>query len=201
MDFSTVKHNLEERGFAVRCFETGKEAADYLNTQIDGKTVGLGGSMTLEELRLYDSLSAHNTLHWHHRIPKGMTSLEVRTLANGADIYLSSVNGLAETGEIVNIDNACNRVAAIYYGHERVYLLVGKNKLAADYDAALYRARNIAAPRNAQRLGIKTPCAVKADRCYNCKSPQKICRGLSVLWEQPMGGHIEVLLINENLGY
>lgn len=199
--FEKVTKNLQDRGFSVSCFETGAKASAYLNEQIDGRTVGFGGSITLEELGLYDSLSAHNTLFWHHRIPAGKTSLEVRTEANAAEVYLSSVNGLAESGEIINIDNACNRVASIFYGHEQVYLLVGRNKLAEDYDKALWRARNIASPKNAQRLGRRTPCAVKADRCYDCKSPDRICRGLAVLWEVPVGTRIEVLLINEDLGY
>ena len=76
-------------------------------------------------------------------------------------------------------------VAAVFYGHEKVYLVAGINKIAEDEAQALYRARNIAAPRNAQRLGSKTPCAAKGDRCYDCSSPQRICRGLSVLWEAP----------------
>lgn len=75
------------------------------------------------------------------------------------------------------------------------------NKLAPDYDSALYRARNIASPLNAKRLNKKTPCAVKGDRCYNCSSPERICRGLSVLWEKPVTGEFEVILINEELGY
>ena len=92
-------------------------------------------------------------------------------------------------------------MASIFYGHKKVYLVVGENKIAKDYESALYRARNIAAPLNAKRLGVKTPCAVKGDRCYDCKSPERICRGLSVLWGKPMTGEFEVLLIHENLGY
>jgi hypothetical protein len=78
---------------------------------------------------------------------------------------------------------------------------VGKNKLAKDYDAALWRARNVASPKNAKRLGMKTPCAVNADKCYNCASPDRICRALSVLWEKPMRSDVEILLIGEDLGY
>jgi hypothetical protein len=111
------------------------------------------------------------------------------------------VNALSENGEIVNIDATGNRVASIFYGHDLVYLLIGENKIEPDYDSALYRARNVAAPLNAKRLGKKTPCAVKADKCYNCNSPDRICRALSVLWEKPMAAEIEVLLIHENLGY
>ncbi|MBQ8508755.1 MAG: lactate utilization protein [Clostridia bacterium] len=200
-DFTKVRERLLSLGYIVTCFDTAVEAADYLNAQIDGQTVGFGGSMTLEEMGLYERLTGHNEVFWHQRIPPGKTSREVRLQANAASIYLSSVNGIAESGEIVNIDGNCNRVASIFYGHDKVYLIAGENKLEKDYDSALYRARNVAAPLNAKRFGVKTPCARKGDRCYNCASPERICRGLSVLWGKPMTGEFEVILIHENLGY
>lgn len=199
--FETVKKNLEARGYTVSCFETAEHAADYLNTQIDNKTVGFGGSVSLKEMGLYEKLSLHNHISWHGRIPEGKTDKEMRMEAREADIYISSVNGLAETGEIINIDATGNRVAAIFYGHKKVYLVIGKNKLAEDYDKALWRARNIASPKNAKRLGVNTPCAANADRCYDCSSPQRICRGLVVLWEKPLTSDIEIVLVNEDLGY
>ena len=201
MNFDTVKNNLTARGYTVRCFATAREAAEYMDGQIDGRTVGLGGSVTLEQLGLYEKLAAHNRVHWHQRIPEGMTSLEVRELAKDTEIYVSSVNGLAESGEIINIDGNGNRVASTYYGHEKIYLVAGRNKLAADLEGALWRARNIAAPRNAKRLGVNTPCARLGDRCYDCDSPQRICRGLSVFWRKPNSAAFEVILIDEDLGY
>lgn len=201
MNFSELKKVLEAKGYAVSCFGNAKEAADYLDGQIDGKTVGFGGSVTLEQMGLYEKLASHNKVSWHQRMPEGKTNGEVRVEANASQIYISSVNGLAETGEIINIDGVCNRVAAICYGHEKVYLVVGRNKIAKDYDSALYRARNFAAPLNAKRLKRNTPCAVNADRCYNCSSPDRICCGLSVLWTKPMGGQYEIVLIDEPLGY
>ena len=75
------------------------------------------------------------------------------------------------------------------------------DKLAEDYDRALYRARNTAAPLNAKRIGVKTPCAKAGNRCYDCKSAERICRGLSVLWEKPMTGEFEIILMEEALGY
>ena len=201
MNFETLKNNLEERGYTVSCHKTAKEAAEYINKKTDGTSVGMGGSITLEQMGLYDMLLGHNVVHWHQHTPKDKTSAEVRIAASGAEIYISSVNGLAETGEIINIDGTCNRVASIFFGHKKVYLVVGKNKIAKNYDEALWRARNIAAPKNARRLGVNTPCAKDADRCYNCKSPQRICRALCVLWEKPMGSDIEIVLIDEELGY
>lgn len=201
MNFETVKRNLESLGYKVSCFDTAAEATGYINKQIDGKTVGFGGSMTVKEMGLYDKLAAHNDVRWHWRLPEGKTNQEMCAAAGAAQIYISSVNGLAETGEIINIDGSCNRVASIFYGHEKVYLIAGKNKLAKDYDSALWRARNVAAPLNARRFELKTPCAAGELRCYDCKSPQRICRGLSVLWSKPMACEFEVVLIHENLGY
>jgi len=199
MDFTNLKNMLERLGYAVSCFDTGVEAAAYLNEQIDGKTVGFGGSVTLRELGLFDSLSAHNTVKSHWNPLNGIT--EALREAAHTDVYLSSVNALAETGEIINIDGTGNRVSSMLYGHDKVYLVIGRNKIAPDYDRALWRARNIAAPKNAMRLGVKTPCAVKGDRCYNCKSPQRICRALVVLWECVKSCEIEIVLVDEDLGY
>lgn len=201
MNFETVKQNLLSRGYAVSCFDTAKEAADYLDNVIDQKTVGMGGSVTLGQMNIYDRLSTHNQVYNHARLSEGQTPRDIFPLAARAQIYLSSVNGLSETGEIVNIDGNCNRVSAMSFGHEKVYLIIGINKLAPDYDAALWRARNIAAPKNAQRLHRNTPCAKNADRCYNCQSPERICRALSVFWEKPNGCDFEIVLIGEELGY
>lgn len=201
MDFSALERNLKSKGYTVAVFENTDDAVKYLDGQINGQTVGFGGSMTLEQMGLYETLKSHNTVFWHWRIPEGKTDREVRFEANSAKIYISSVNGLAETGEIINIDGNCNRVASIFYGHEKVYLVVGENKIEKNYEDALYRARNTASPLNAKRLGAKTPCAAKGDKCYDCKSPERICRGLSVLWEKPMSGEFEVILIRQELGF
>lgn len=201
MELKNVETNLREAGYAVSIFDTADEARAYLDAQVDGKSVGFGGSMTLDQLGLYETLSRHNTVHWHWRMPADKNEVEVRAAAAAAEVYFSSVNALAESGEIINIDNVCNRVAAILYGHEQVYLVLGENKIAPDLAGAIDRARNIAAPLNAKRLGCATPCAVKGDRCYDCQSPGRICRGLSVLWRAPAASHIEIVLIRETLGY
>ena len=194
-DFTKVEQALRQRGYTVHVFERGAEAADYLNSAIDGVSVGIGGSVTVQQLGLYDRLAEHNQVYWHWQ-----GGPEQRAKAAEADVYLTSANGLAQTGEILNIDGAGNRVASTLYGHKKVYFVIGANKLAPTRDEALWRARNIAAPRNAQRLGKKTPCAVKGDRCYDCKSPDRICRGLVELWGPMMGMETEVILIGEDLG-
>lgn len=195
-DIAKLRANLEEHGFSTSYFETAQPAADYLDSQIDGTTVGFGGSMTAREMNLYERLGTHNKAIWHWQngsLPQAAT----------ADVYITSANGVAETGEIINIDGTCNRVSASMYGHKKVYFIIGVNKIAPDYDSALWRARNVAAPKNAQRLNKKTPCAVKGDKCYNCKSPERICRALVVLWEKPTvpGQEMEVVIVGQPLGY
>ena len=194
-DLDKLKQNLQKNGFEVTHFATAAQAADYLDGQIDGKTVGVGGSITVLEMGLAERLRTHNTLHWH------WTGDGDQAAAATCQVYLSSVNGAAETGELINIDGNGNRVASSLYGHKKVWFIVGRNKLAPTYEEALWRARNIAAPKNAQRLGRKTPCAVHGDRCYDCKSPERICRGLVVLWEAVANMEMEVVLIDQDLGY
>lgn len=201
MDFTVLKENLQRLGYQVTEFDTKEAAVRYLDNSIDNRSVGVGGSMTLKEMGLYDTLTKHNQVLWHWNVPEGKSGADILKEAQTADIYISSVNGIAQTGEIINIDGNCNRVAGMMFGHEKVYLVAGENKVADDYEKALYRARNIAAPLNAKRLGKKTPCAVKGDRCYNCTSPERICRGLSVFWTKPSGREYEIILIHENLGY
>lgn len=195
MDLSSIAETLTEFGFEVCVFATKDEAADYLDAEIRGKTVGFGGSMTLEVLQLWERLGTHNTVYSHlHDFPAG-------TEAANAQIYLSSVNGIAETGEIILIDGDGNRASAILYGHEKVYLVVGRNKIAPDYEQAVWRARNIAAPLNAHRKKKSTPCASQANGCYDCRSPERICRAMVTLWRPMCSMETEIVLIDENLGF
>jgi hypothetical protein len=201
MELDVLKNNLEKLGYAASVFDTKEEAARYLENSIRGRTVGFGGSVTLRQMGLYERLSRHNEVIWHWTVPEGESVKSVRLRANAADIYISSVNGVSQAGEIVNIDGTCNRVSAMLYGHEKVYFVMGENKVEKTLEDAIRRARNVAAPKNAARLSRKTPCAAKADRCYDCKSPDRICRALCVLWQKPIGGDFEAVIIREALGY
>ena len=194
-NLSLLRERLEANGFQTTLFSTAKEAADYLDREIDGVSVAFGGSITVKEMELYPRLSAHNRAFWHW---EGDSLVDAAT----ADVYISSVNGVAETGELINIDGTCNRISSTMFGHKKLYLIVGINKIAPDYDQALWRARNVAAPLNAQRLNRKTPCAAKGDKCYNCSSPERICNAMTVLWKKPGGiPECEIVLVEETLGY
>lgn len=200
MNFDHLREKLEKNGFAVSVFATGEEAAAYLNEQIDQRTVGMGGSMTIAELGLRESLSRNNVVFSHGFTPA--PPAQVQQLAAGAEIYLLSANGIAgDTGEILNIDGTGNRVSSSLYGHRKVYLLAGRNKISPNFHSALQRVRNVVAPKNAQRLGRKTPCAARGDRCYDCDSPERICRGLVVLYKKMGSMDMEVVLVDQELGY
>ena len=195
-----LKENLEKNGFVVSYYDTAAEAAAALTAAIKGKTVGMGGSVTLRDMGLYEALSAENEVYWHW---KQQPANEVRVKANAAQVYLTSANGVAETGEIINIDGDGNRLAATTYGDKKVYIVIGINKIAPDFHSALHRARNIAAPLNARRLSKQTPCALGEEiKCYDCKSPNRICKGMTVLYGK-MGAvtEMEVVIIGEELGY
>ena len=197
----SLQEALREKGYVAEIFGTKEEAAAYIDSQIDHCVVGIGGSQTVAQMKLFDHLASHNEVFWHDEKPEEMTVMETRQAATRAEVYISSVNAISMNGVIVNIDNTGNRVAAISFGPDKVFFVIGANKIAEDYDSALFRARNVAAPKNAKRLNRKTPCTLTGDKCYDCKSPERICRNLSVLWNRPAGIEYHVILINEELGY
>ena len=203
MDLQIVKENSEKKGFKVSVFSDAKEASDYLNKEINNTSVAFGGSMTLAEMGLFDTLKTHNEI-WYHSNAELIEKYgreEIFKRAMGADVYISSVNGMSSDGVFINIDGNGNRIASTAFGHTKVYYVVGKNKIEDTFEKAMWRARNIAAPKNARRLNRKTPCAIKGDKCYNCSSPERICRGI-LITEAPMSAQeTEILLVNENLGY
>lgn len=197
-DLEKTRKNLENRGFRVHTFAAGAEAADYLAQTLHNTCIGIGGSVTIDEIGVYDRLSADNDVIWRWKKP----TPDSRERGAAAETFLCSANGVSETGEIVNIDGYGNRVAPTIYGPQRVFLVVGKNKIAPDLNGAIDRARNIAAPLNARRLNRHTPCAVGEPRCHDCRSPEKICGVMTVFFMPPTSiKEFHVLLVNEDLGY
>ena len=194
--------NLKSRHFdAYYCANREEALKKALELIPEGATVGWGGAMSAQQIGLLDALNSGN----YHALDreKCQTSEEREQIMRDclfADVFLTGANGLSMDGEMVNIDGAGNRVASTLFGHKKVYFVIGRNKIAPTYDEALWRARNIAAPKNAQRLKRNTPCAVNADRCYNCKSPERICRGMVILMGPTMNMPTEVILVNEELG-
>ena len=195
MNIDKTMKNLRSRGFGVKFFETGAEAAEYLKAELEGFTVGFGGSMTLKTIGIADMLD-RDKLFWHW----GEKRTDTLTNAANAEAYLSSANAISEDGEIINIDGTGNRISSLAFGHRKLYIVAGVNKISPDFDSALSRARNVAAVRNCRRFETKkTPCKLDGV-CHDCRSKDRICNGLLVLWAPMSGTQTEVVLINEELG-
>ena len=187
---------------------TGYYAADKdealkiaLNLIPENSSVTMGGAMSAKEIGLYDAMKNGN---YNFIEREGLTDPESKraaTLAGyDADYFLSSANAMTEDGVLVNIDGNSNRVSMIAHGPKHVIFIVGMNKVCPDVDSAMKRARNVAAPINAQRFGLSTPCA-KTGSCMNCKSPDTICCQFLVTRYSRHAGRIHVIMVNDNLGF
>ena len=196
MNKDILQKNFENHGFKTIFVDIKEEAVTYLKKTITNTVVGIGGSMTATELDLYKELRDDNTVIWHY-VSKGE---DTRFATSHSTVYILSANGVSETGELVNIDGSGNRLAYSTFGPEKVIYIVGKNKIVPTLTDAIYRAKNVASPLNAKRLNRNTPCAIDADRCYDCNSEERICRATLII-ERPTVRNTEILFVNEDLGY
>ena len=201
MELQNVAKALEKNRYDVKVFETKEEAVAYLDGLFDNMVIGFGDSQTMVQKGLHDTLAAHNKVIDPYRSVDNDDFLRIAKDALTTEVFLTSVNGVTEDGILINLDGTGNRVAGSLFGHKKVYFIVGKNKIAPDMEKSIWRVRNIAAPHNAQRLKLRTPCAIKADKCYNCASPDRICNGLMIMMKKMNDIDMEVVLINEELGY
>lgn len=193
---------MEKRQMVGYYCPTKEEARDKVLSLIkDGATVGYGGSMSLAECGILDALKSDRCnllIRENAKTPEEQKALYQRMLF--CDVFLMSANAITEDGMLINIDGRGNRVAFLTWGPERVILLVGMNKIAPDYDTAMKRARNTAAPMNAVRLHRNTPC-VKTGVCADCQSPDCICASIVTTRRSHVAGRITVILVGEELGY
>ena len=194
---------MQRRHFDAYYCATASEAKAKVNELIpDGASVTWGGTMTVRDMDIPKMLQERGTLKvWDRdKVETPEEKQEMYLRAFQADYYLSSANAITEDGVIVNIDGNGNRVAAITWGPQHVIFVVGMNKVAQDPEAALKRARSTAAPINAARFDILTPCQLDG-QCHNCNSPQSICNYIHFLRNSSKPGRIIVILVGENLGY
>jgi len=164
----------------------------------EGSSVTMGGGMSVHETGLVQALK-DGPYDFIDR--DAMTDKRAAMLAAyDADSFLSGINALTDDGILVNIDGNANRVSAICQGPKQVIFIAGMNKVCDDLDGAMKRARNVAAPINAQRFGLSTPCA-KTGKCMDCKSPDTICCQFLITRFSRHAGRIHVILVNDHLGF
>lgn len=167
----------------------------------EGSTVARGGSMSMNEIGLTEALENGNYQFTNREVIKDPVAKRQAELDTyDSDVFVCSTNAITEDGVLVNIDGNANRVSALVYGPRKVVLIVGMNKVCADVDAAMKRARNEAAPINAQRFGLSTPCS-KTGACMNCKSPDTICCQFLITRYSKHTDRIHVILVNDTLGF
>ena len=194
-----VIKGLESRNMTGYYAESKKDAlAQALALIPEGSSVTMGGAMSAHEIGLVDALKKgnYNFIDWDACADKRAAMLA----AYDADVFLASANAITEDGIMVNIDGNSNRVSAIAQGPRKVVFIVGMNKVCPDPDTAMKRARNVAAPINAQRFGLNTPCA-RTGACMDCKSPDTICCQFLITRFSRHKDRIHVILVNGNLGF
>lgn len=197
-----VIKNLARRNIEACYCPTAHEAVEKLLEMIPaGSSVTWGGSMSIRDIDIPAALANAGKYKVYDRdkAPDRAAATEIYLKAFSCDYYLSSANAITEDGVIVNIDGTGNRVAAITFGPRNVIFVIGMNKLTQNVDAALARARSLAAPVNTARFDIQTPCKIDGV-CHNCLSDDCICNYIHYLRHSPKGKH-KVILVGESLGY
>lgn len=194
-----IVEQLAKRNMTGYYAKTKEEALEIALSIIpENSTIARGGSMSVDEIGLSEALMNGNYKYCNRDKETDKRAAEL--FAYDADIFLGSANAISEDGILVNIDGNSNRVSAMAYGPRKVILIVGMNKVASDVDSAMKRARHEAAPINAQRFGLNTPCS-KTGSCMNCLSPDTICCQFLITRYSRHKDRIHVILVDDNLGF
>lgn len=195
---NTVIKGLASRNMTGH-YAANKEEALKLALELipEGSTIAMGGCMSAHEIGLIHALENGN---YHYLDRNTMDARQGLLAAYDADIFLSSANAITSDGILVNIDGNSNRVSCIAQGPRKVIFIAGMNKVCSDLDGAMKRARNVAAPANAQRFNVKTPCK-ETGKCFDCKSPDTICCQFLITRYSRHNDRIHVILVNDTLGF
>lgn len=193
---------LESRNMEAYYVKTKEEAlTKALELIPEGSSISWGGTMSAQEIGLTDALHKGNyDVYDREQVETREEKEKIAHQALNCDFFIGSTNALSEDGVLVNVDGNANRVAAFAYGPKNVLLIVGMNKVVKTEADAMSRARNEAAPINAQRFGVNTPC-VKNGSCFNCKSPQCICCQILITRFSKVPKRTKIILVDENLGF
>jgi L-lactate utilization protein LutB len=202
-----LKTALESNNFEVFLADDKdgayKVVLDEIIPPLKARTISWGGSMTFIDTGLYEQLKENSELEVLDSFDKNMSPedmLERRRQSLLVDLFITGTNAVTETGQLVNLDMIGNRIGALTFGPKWVIILVGRNKITADLDEAMFRVKNYVAPINSMRLDKKTPC-VKTSYCEECKSPDRICNTWTITEKAFPKGRVKVVLINEDLGF
>ena len=194
---------LKQRNMEASYAATKEEALEQALAWIpEGSCIGWGGSVSIDAIGLKDAVRQGDYQVIDRDTAANAEEKEAmyRRILADCDYFLTSTNAISQDGVLVNIDGTANRLAAMCYGPRHVLYIVGMNKVVATAEDALHRARNGAAPINAMRFGLKTPCS-KTGCCYDCKSPDTVCCQILFTRFNHTPGRVKVILVDDSLGY
>jgi len=199
----TVIKPLTKNGFYA-CYVDDREAArqKVLELVPEGATIGVGGSMTIREIRVLDELEGRGHFIHNHWKP-GLSQDDIQAIRVAhltCDVFLTSTNALTLKGQIVSTDGTGNRVCAMTFGPRRVVIVTGANKIVRDLDAALARVKDVCTPRTMGESTEPLPC-LKTGVCTDCDSPARACRATIILERRPMMTDTHVVVVGEELGF
>lgn len=201
-----LEQALKNNNFDVYTADDIQQAKDIVIDKIlpaaMPKSISFGGSMTFVSTGLYHDLKKLKHIDVIDTIEKNISleeMIERRRHALLVDMFFTGTNAVTESGQLVNLDMIGNRVAGLTFGPKHVVVMLGRNKIVADLEDAMFRIKNYAAPTNTMRLDKKTPC-VKTSRCMDCNSPDRICNTWTITEKSFPRGRIKVVIINEELG-
>lgn len=195
-----VAEALNKRGFDAYYVSTAEEAkAKALELIPEGAVVSWGGSVTVDQIGLKEEVLNKFSVINRDAAKSPEERMELMRQALTCDTFLMSANAITEDGQLVNIDGNGNRVAALCFGPKEVIVVAGMNKVVGSLEDAWDRARNYAAPVNAQRFELPTPCG-KTGLCADCKNSSTICTHF-VVTRMGKNGRIKVILVGEELGF
>ena len=194
---------LKQKGFnAIYCATQEEAAQEILKAAETADSIGLGGSMSIKQLKVEEDLKKLGKNILNHNAPglKPDEILDMQRSQQTCDLFLAGTNALTLAGQLVNIDGVGNRVAAMIFGPKKVVIVAGRNKIVENTEEAVKRIKDYAAPANAQRRGAKTPCATTGF-CSDCTSPARICRITTIIDYCLFKTDITVLVVNEDMGF
>lgn len=192
---------LLRRNFEAYAVKSAEEALALILPMIGkDESITWGGSVTISQIGLISALKENGYLVFDREDVPSSDRTAFAKEHFFSDWFLMSSNAITEDGELLNLDGIGNRVASLIFGPRNVIVVAGVNKITPDMDAAYARVRQVAAPKNAQRFDIATPCK-KTGRCADCLSPDTICASLVRTRFSRQKGRIKVILIDGEYGF
>ena len=199
--------NLLANNFDAKFAENSAAVKKIVSSSISRNTiVGIGDSATVRQTGIIEELEKEG-IKVLNPFSRELTTDPAKTALRdnisrqifSCDVFVCGTNAVTRDGKLVNIDAVGNRVASMFFGPRRVFIIAGKNKIVKDVDEALYRMKNLIAPFHARTKRFATPCA-QTGKCSDCSAPKRICSVTSIIEKRPWRTEISVILVDEDLG-